>query len=137
VPARFQSGEVARQIADCQLAKFNYRDTEWHAAATTIEHRQGVVAADVTARSQLWRQELRQSLFIFVPLALFLTAVGSWLLATLTMRPVNRLREAMRGMTGSSLDQRLPKQHEDREFQDLIDAYNSMLARLEKSFHQA
>jgi len=53
------------------------------------------------------------------------------------MRPVNRLRNAMQGVTRNALDQRLSAQGEDHEFAELIDAYNTMLQRLEASFHQA
>jgi heavy metal sensor kinase len=77
------------------------------------------------------------ALTIVIPLALLLTALGAWLLSSLTMRPVNRLREAMAGVTQKALDQRLPTAGEDREFRELIDAYNTMLARLQASFRQA
>jgi two-component system, OmpR family, heavy metal sensor histidine kinase CusS len=53
------------------------------------------------------------------------------------MRPVNRLRDAMKDVTQKALNRRLPTQGEDREFKVLIDAYNTMLVRLETSFQQA
>jgi signal transduction histidine kinase len=53
------------------------------------------------------------------------------------MRPLNRLRDAMKGMSQKAMDQRVPVRGEDREFRELIDAYNTMLERLEASFRQA
>jgi two-component system, OmpR family, heavy metal sensor histidine kinase CusS len=78
-----------------------------------------------------------RTLVAVVPLALVLTALGAWLLASLTMRPVDRLRSAMSGMNQRALDQRLSSAGEDREFKELIGEYNTMLARLEASFGQA
>ena len=66
-----------------------------------------------------------------------LTALGAWLMSTLAMRPVARLRSTMEAVNQQSLEHRLPAGREDREFKELIDAYNRMLDRLEASFHQA
>ena len=43
----------------------------------------------------------------------------------------------MRGVTKAALDQRLDAAGEDREFKELITAYNVMLERLQQSFQQA
>lgn len=84
----------------------------------------------------MWRA-LRQAAVIALPLALVLTGLGAWLLSSLAMKPVTRLRDAMKAVDETALDQRLPAEREDREFQDLIDSYNRMLDRLEASFNQA
>lgn len=83
------------------------------------------------------RDASRSVLSLALPLALALVALGAWVLASVSMKPVNRLRDAMRGMTPTVLDQRLPSAGEDREFRELIEVYNLMLGRLEQSFHQA
>lgn len=95
------------------------------------------MAVDLAATKNELNSALRQALILVVPIALLLTALGAWLLASLTMRPVNRLREAMKGVSKNALEQRLSVVGEDREFKDLIDAYNTMLNRLEVSFKQA
>ncbi len=74
---------------------------------------------------------------IALPLALVLTALGAWLLSGLALKPVVRLRDAMKAVDEKALDQRLSAALEDREFQELITSYNKMLDRLESSFHQA
>ena len=53
------------------------------------------------------------------------------------MRPVTRLQQAMASVTQKALSARIPVQGEDREFAALMEVYNTMLARLEKSFQQA
>ena len=130
-----------RQSADprgeCSLASASLGGDDWRVARVQAEASLGALAVDLTAIHSEMLGALRQVLAVVVPLALALTALSAWLLSSLSMRPVNRLRDAMRQVTPQVLDRRLPDKGEDREFQDLIAAYNTMLQRLETSFHQA
>lgn len=121
----------------CPLSSFESRGSDWRAALYASASGRSFVAADLAETSAELQTALRRALTMVVPMALALAALGAWLLASLTMRPVNRLREAMRGVTQRGLDQRLATSGEDREFRELIAAYNAMLASLEKSFQQA
>jgi two-component system heavy metal sensor histidine kinase CusS len=89
------------------------------------------------AADQLLHAALVNALAEVLALAVIATVLGAWLLTAVTLRPLQRLREAMRRMDRNALDQRLPHQNEDREFAELIGAYNTMLARLEASFLHA
>lgn len=124
----------------CAVAAFTFADPprqQWRAARFAVASGRAVVAADLAAIEADLKDALTESLKLVIPLALALTALGAWLLSALTMRPVNRLRNAMKDVTQKALDRRLSSQGEDREFKVLIDAYNTMLARLEASFQQA
>lgn len=121
----------------CELTTFSHTQGAWRAAGFTVPPGLGVVAVEVAATQEELQDALKQALTRAVPLAIVLTALGAWLLSNLTMRPVNRLREAMRGVTQKALDQRLPSAREDREFKELIEVFNTMLARLDASFQQA
>ncbi|MGS0753422.1 sensor histidine kinase [Roseateles sp. GG27B] len=110
---------------------------DWRAARFSLPRRQAWVAADLGVIQADMQAAVQRALLLVVPLALLLTALGAWLLAGLMLRPVSRLSEAMKRVTQQALDQRLPSAGEDREFKGLIAAYNTMLARLESSFHQA
>jgi len=121
----------------CSLASYAAHGSRWRAALFTDQGGRGFVAADLAATKAELQGAVRRALTIVIPLALALSALGAWLLSSLTMRPVNRLRDAMKGMSQTALDQRLPTRGEDLEFQELIGAYNTMLARLEASFRQA
>ena len=127
----------APQKASCALTTFEAQDQQWRAARVTAGAARGVIAVDLAATKSELQGAFKQALKIVMPLALVLTALGAWSLSSLTMRPVNRMRGAMSGVTQTALNTRLPTQGEDREFVVLIDAYNTMLARLEKSFQQA
>ena len=131
------SRERPGAAGNCALASFESSGAVWRAALHTAPEGRSFVAADLAELRGDLQGALRNALTLVIPLALGLTALGAWLLAALTMRPVNRLREAMLGVTQKALDQRLPSSGEDREFKELIAAYNAMLANLEQSFAQA
>ncbi|QCB46174.1 ATP-binding protein [Hydrogenophaga sp. PAMC20947] len=137
VAADTQSPTNTPARSACALSRFDLAGGEWRAALVGSASERGFVAADQAAiRADLlgvWRQVAA----IALPLALVLTALGAWLLSGLALRPVVRLRDAMKAVDEKALDQRLSVAHEDREFQDLITSYNKMLGRLETSFHQA
>jgi len=121
----------------CQLSAFDLNDNAWRAALFSTPRGKGFIAVDLAATKAEMQTAFQQASWLVVPLAFTLTALGAWLLASLTMKPVNRLRDAMRNLTKNELDQRLPSVGEDKEFRELICAYNIMMERLEMSFHQA
>ncbi len=121
----------------CSFASIQSGGTLWRAAIYLSPDGRSTVAADLAATKADLQNALQSALMLVVPLALALSALGAWLLAALTMRPVNRLRDSMRNVTQKALDQRLPTAGEDLEFRELLDAYNTMLERLQSSFQQA
>jgi two-component system, OmpR family, heavy metal sensor histidine kinase CusS len=126
-----------RPPGTCTLASFDVQGKPWRAARFNVAAGRSVLAVDLVATQADVQSALRQALQMVVPLALVFTALGAWLLAALTMRPVNRLHDAMKDVTQKALDRRLSTEGEDREFKVLIEAYNTMLSRLQTSFQQA
>ena len=121
----------------CRVAGFSALASDWRAAQVTASGSNAVVGADLASTRTELRDALGSIVWRAAPLALLLTALGAWLMSTLAMRPVTRLRSSMEAVNQQSLEHRVPAGREDREFQDLINAYNRMLDRLEASFHQA
>jgi two-component system, OmpR family, heavy metal sensor histidine kinase CusS len=126
----------------CSLSSFTDQGRDWRGAKFGLSESgnpggSSFIAADLAATKEELQSAVKSALAIVIPLALVLTALGAWLLSSLAMRPVNRLHDAMHGVTGNALNLRLSAQGEDHEFAELIDAYNTMLQRLETSFHQA
>ncbi|MCG8528855.1 MAG: ATP-binding protein [Opitutales bacterium] len=72
-----------------------------------------------------------------IPAVLFIAGLGGWILSGIALRPVNKLRSATQTIQSRDLHQRIPIEDEDHEFDDLIQAYNQMLERLQRSFEQA
>ncbi len=123
--------------AECERASFWSNDAHWHVVRSLIAGATGVVAANITAPIAEIRSALLNALGVEIPVSLVLIALGAWVLSALTMKPVNRLRQSMKGVTPMALDQRLSADGEDHEFAELIHTYNTMLERLEGSFLQA
>lgn len=121
----------------CSLTSFASAASDWRAARFEQPYGRSVVAANLAGMNAELNGITQRALTLVIPMALLLTALGAWLLASITMQPVNRLRNAMKGVTQKALNQRLPTAGEDREFKELIGEYNTMLERLESSFHQA
>lgn len=111
-------------------------DQRWRVVGRTGALGQVVVAVSLQALHQemgaVWR------IYGFtIPGALLLVAVGSWNLAGRALRPVHTLSHRITQVTAQGLHQRLDDAPTDQEFEPLITAFNAMLERLERSFHQA
>jgi signal transduction histidine kinase len=121
----------------CSIATLRQGGTDWRVVRVVTPESRSFVGADLAAvRAELWGA-LQRIAAIAAPIALLLTGIGAWLLSGWALRPVNRLRDAMKSVDERALDQRLPAEREDREFRELISSYNGMLERLEMSFNQA
>jgi len=68
---------------------------------------------------------------------LLVIAFGSWIIASRAISPIRKLTSATRGLSAKNLNDRIEEGAEDREFSELIQVFNDMLERLERSFNQA
>jgi signal transduction histidine kinase len=80
---------------------------------------------------------VRNAFLVSIPFALVLVSLGAWVLSSRALRPLKKLTEASRQVTAQGLDQRISSLGKDQEFVELIEVYNGMLERLERSFKQA
>ena len=80
---------------------------------------------------------VRTAFLVAVPLALALIGLGAAFLSHRALRPIQRLTATVRQVTAQGLDQRIAITEEDQEFAELIQVFNAMLERLERSFLQA
>ena len=79
-------------------------------------------------------RELDRELAAFGMAALLAGGFGTWLAATLLLRPLRRLQSATAGIAGTEdLDQRLPGDDGPAELRSLAASFNDMLARLGRS----
>lgn len=81
--------------------------------------------------------QLGKAFLIALPAALAMIALGAWWLGRKALRPIRVLEKDMGSLSVRDLDQRLEAGNADIEFARIIEVYNSMLERLERSFHQA
>ena len=68
------------------------------------------------------------------PLAVTLAAIGGYLIATRSLRPLDAMARQARRITSESLSKRLPNPNPDDELGRLATVFNDTLARLEASF---
>lgn len=121
----------------CALAALQWEGQAWQVARMVERQSTGWVAANLEAPAAAIRKELLEGMQTVVPIAVFLAGLSAWLASGYLVRPVHRLRDSMKNVTPADLGLRLNLVGEDREFLELVASYNMMLARLERSFHQA
>lgn len=80
---------------------------------------------------------IRNIFLISIPGALLLVAGGAWFISGGALRPVRQLTGVIQQVTVKGLDRRIPIGTTDLEFVELIEVFNQMLERLERSFSQA
>jgi heavy metal sensor kinase len=79
-------------------------------------------------------EAVRQALEIAVPLAIALAAIGGFLVATRSLRPLKSMAEQAHQITGSNLDARLKIGDAAEELAVLAASFNELLSRLDQSF---
>jgi len=106
------------------------------------------IAATVAAGSQIYTVALaldmahhrefmaafRRMLWAAMALGIVLSSLLGWLAARRGLAPIRAITGIARGISAERLDARLPLERVPVEIQDLVVAFNSMLARLEDSF---
>ncbi len=80
---------------------------------------------------------IRNAFAVVIPLILGSIAIGSWWLSGRALAPVRELTANLRNVTVKGLDRRVPTDRTDSEFEELLQVFNQMMARLERSFAQA
>jgi heavy metal sensor kinase len=71
-----------------------------------------------------------------LPLIVAVAAGGGYLLMRRALHPVDEIRQRAERITSRNLSERLPVAHTGDELERLATALNSMIERLEESFHQ-
>lgn len=119
------------QFVTLQTAK-----ATWRIGAAKFPNTQIAIAISQQAVNQ--EMATIQNIFLVsIPVALFIVAVGAWLISGGALRPINQLTGVIQQVTVKGLDQRIPVGTTDVEFVELIQVFNQMLERLERSFTQA
>ncbi|MGF1514698.1 MAG: ATP-binding protein [Elainellaceae cyanobacterium] len=104
-------------------------------AASTPSGRVAIAVSLQTLNQEM--ATIRTIFLVAVPATLLIVAAGAWVLSGSALRPVRRLTGAMQQITVAGLDRRVPVGTTDVEFAALIQVFNQMLERLERSFRQA
>lgn len=71
---------------------------------------------------------------LFIPAILFIGVFVGNLFASRILQPVGAITDVAKKISSGDLSARVPAMHADAEMQNLVDAFNTMIARLERSF---
>ena len=77
---------------------------------------------------------VRRAIFIALPLILALAGLGGYGLATRSLRPLGRMADEARLITGSNLETRIRIDNAAEELAVLVTSFNELLSRLDQSF---
>jgi signal transduction histidine kinase len=108
----------------------------WRVGAGTTPFTQVAIAVSLNAIAQEMAV-IRNIFLISIPGLLLLVAGGAWGIAASSLHSIRRLTTVIGNVTASGLEQRVPIGTTDVEFVELIQVFNQMLERLERSFKQA
>ena len=108
----------------------------WRIGATKFPNAQVAIAVNLQAVDQEMAT-IRNIFLVSIPGSLLLVAIGAWLVSGGALRPIRQLTGVIQQVTVKGLDQRIPIGTTDVEFVELIQVFNLMLERLERSFTQA
>ena len=81
-------------------------------------------------------ENIRDTFFWAIPIALVLASVGGYFLARKNLAPIAAMASQAREMGAANLNRRLPIVNERDELGQLAHTFNELLARLEASFEQ-
>ncbi len=127
---------LPRRRAAVILDTWRGRAGRWRVGTVNAPRGQGTIAVSLAAI----RQEMaliRRIYLLTIPGGLLLVAGGAWRLSGRALKPIYRLGQSIDQVTARGLDQRVSTTDIDQEFEGLIQSFNAMLERLERSFHQA
>jgi heavy metal sensor kinase len=81
-------------------------------------------------------QDFTWNYFAIIPVVIVLSGLLGWFLAGKALSPVNSVADTAQQITHSRLDMQIPMRHAGDELDRLIEAFNHMMTRLNRSFEQ-
>lgn len=108
----------------------------WRVGLVTFPHQKVAIAVNLSIIDQEMTS-IRNGFLVSIPILLLLISGGSWALSGSALHSIQKLTNMIQQVTAKGLDQRIPLHTTDLEFVELIQVFNQMLERLERSFKQA
>ncbi|MGC1309788.1 MAG: ATP-binding protein [Phormidesmis sp.] len=127
-PANVTTGSAATPVLT--------RKEGWRIGTVNSEAGQGAIAISLQTIDQDM-SVIRNIFLVAIPSTLLMIAGGAWILAGSALKPVHKLTSVIQQVTAKGLDQQVPIGSADVEFVELIEVFNQMLTRLERSFKQS
>lgn len=122
----------ARQV----FSPNNQAAGNWRIGVVSDATGQGAIAVSLQTIDQDMAV-IRNIFLVAIPSTLLMIAAGAWVLSGSALKPVRKLTSVIQQVTATGLDQQVPVGSTDVEFVELIEVFNEMLTRLERSFKQS
>ncbi|MEM6598149.1 MAG: ATP-binding protein [Cyanobacteria bacterium P01_C01_bin.69] len=114
----------------------NTQAGNWLVGVIKTESGRGAIAVSLETIDQDMAI-IRNIFLVAIPSTLLMIAAGAWVLSGSALKPVRKLTSVIKQVTATGLDQQVPVGSTDVEFVELIEVFNEMLTRLERSFRQS
>lgn len=108
----------------------------WQIGVVSSIYAKGAIAVSLEAINEDMKV-IRHIFLVVISGTLLLVAGGAWLLSNSALFSINKLTFAIQQIKVTGLEYRVPIEKVDVEFVELIEVFNQMLERLERSFQQA
>lgn len=131
-----ESSTLRRSRRPPQFVTLTTATGAWRIGSAKFPNVQVAIAVNLQAVNQEMAT-INNIFLVSIPGALLLVASGAWLVSGSVLRPIRQLTGVIQQVTVKGLDQRIPIGTTDVEFVELIQVFNQMLERLERSFTQA
>jgi two-component system, OmpR family, sensor kinase len=102
-----------------------------------VEDKELVYIVEVASPITMFQSGLKKvriNFYILLPLMIFFSAIAGLFLSTLIIEPLRHIVENMRKITAENLKLRIKKPDTKDEIRELIETFNTMLEKLDKSF---
>ncbi len=137
IDAKPSSQSSRGRIFILQPVTQNTATESWRISFVKSEAGKGAIAVNLQTIDQDMAT-IRNIFLVAIPTTLLAIAGGAWVLAGSALQPVNKLTSVIKQVTATGgLDQQVPVGSTDVEFVELIEVFNQMLTRLERSFKQS
>lgn len=119
-----------------QVSTRNTATGSWRIGIVSSETGRGAIAVSLQTIDQDMAV-IRNIFLVAIPSTLLMIAAGAWVLSGSALQPVRKLTSVIQQVTVTGLNQRVPIGGADVEFVELIEVFNQMMTRLERSFKQS
>lgn len=123
-------------IPDPRIKTHQTKTGAWRIGAVSSTHAQGAIAVSLHAIDQEMAT-IQQIFLIAIPGTVLLIAGGAWIISGRVLYSVQKLTQAIQQVSSKGLHQQVPVNSVDVEFTELVQVFNQMLDRLDRSFKQA
>ncbi len=109
---------------------------KWRLVTAASPHVRMAIAVNLSVIDQDM-SIIRSVFLVLIPVTLLLVMAGAWWLSSDALESLHRITQIIRNVSAKELSQRASTATLDIEFIELVNVFNQMMERLERSFQQA